>query len=186
MEFCARVGAEWLTVHAGTCGFSAGSPKKLARVQLASNSLNEVLRRTESGVKIGLENQERLPAGAGKTYIGDCFDELNDIVQSLPARARFIFDSGHANLNPECQGSLLLERMWSRLMGLHLHANQGDYDRHEPLTDAWITDQKTTFRLILKAGARGCPLIAEHHNLLWARKSLEAITRAIKSDASCA
>lgn len=179
MNFCDRVGAEWLTVHAGTCGFGAGDARKQARLSIASEAIAEVLERTAgTAVRIGIENVERLPAGLSKTYLGDCLLELNTLYSALPERAGFVFDAGHANLNPQRDATSLFAELQDRLLSVHVHANDGRRDLHTALSAGWVEANRKLVEAMLCAGARGCPLIVEHYSIESARKSVETLMAA--------
>lgn len=179
MNFCHRVGAEWLTVHAGTCGFGAGDVRKQVRLSIAAEAMAEVLERTaRTPVRIGIENVERLPAGLSKAYLGDCLLELNELYSALPGRTGFVFDAGHANLNPERDPASLLLELRKRLLSMHVHANDGLRDLHAALSAGWVEANRTLVEAMLRAGVQGCPLIVEHYSIESARKSVETLMAA--------
>lgn len=179
MNFCGRVGAEWLTVHAGTCGFGAGDARKQARLSIAAEAMAEVLERTAgSPVRIGIENVERLPAGLSKAYLGDCLLELNALYSALPGRAGFVFDAGHANLNPERDAASLFTELRERLLSVHVHANDGRRDLHAALSAGWVEANRRLMEAMLRAGTQGCPLIVEHYSIEAARQSLKTLMAA--------
>jgi sugar phosphate isomerase/epimerase len=176
VDFCERIGARWLTVHAGTCGFSASDPRKAQRIELAAESLRSILLNTEgSPVQLALENVERKPDRYHKTFLGDCLAEMKQLQALAPIRTGFLFDTGHANLNPEREVTFLLDGLLDKLLGFHVHANSGDTDSHDAVTAPWLTGRAPLFERIFEVGARGFPLVVEHHDMAQTQRSLEVL-----------
>lgn len=177
MEFCEAVGARWLNLHLGTCGFSQDAERKASRLALAAESIDRLINETiGSPVGLGLENVERLPSGLKKAYLGDCLAELKAILDNGGDRIGAVFDIGHANLNPEREPADLLAELEHRLWGVHVHANAGATDEHAPLTLAWVDDHRRLFEALARLSRAGTPLIAEHHAANYAAATLEVLS----------
>jgi len=181
LDFGEAIGAMWLTVHLGTCGFGRRSPKKRERLALGAESVLRLLERTAGyRIAIALENVERLPDAISKCYLGDSIDDFAALMPALvDDRVGVLFDIGHANLDPETPPEDFLAAVAGRTIGLHLHANDGRSDQHAPITDAWLAERPGLVSAIAMAGRSGAPLIVEHHSIEAAELSNCAIERAL-------
>ena len=166
MAFCEAVGASWLNIHIGACGFDQASPRKADRLALAGESLIRLLDATAgSAVGLGIENVERLPTGLRKTYLGDRLSEMLTILEGQGSRVGAVFDIGHANIHPEQTPSDFLAGVKHRLWAVHVHRNGGDRDVHAALDHAWVEQRHRLFRELSAMSVLGVPLIAEHDKL---------------------
>ncbi|HVZ39265.1 MAG TPA: TIM barrel protein [Candidatus Kapabacteria bacterium] len=167
MEFGERLGAGWLSVHLGTCGFSRSSAKKGDRLEVGIEGVGRVLERTAGmRIRVGLENTQRLPDACMKSYLGDTPDECLRMLAALPAdRVGMVFDTGHAAIDPLVPPCDFLEAVRSRVAGVHLHANDGAADLHQPVTPEWIHRNARLAAQLVRLGVSGRPIIVEHHTL---------------------
>ncbi|MBS1913066.1 MAG: sugar phosphate isomerase/epimerase [Bacteroidetes bacterium] len=174
MEFGERLGARWLSVHLGTCGFSRTSAKKAGRLEVGIEAVERVLERTAGmRIRVGLENTQRLPDACMKSYLGDTPDECLRMLAALPAdRVGMVFDTGHAAIDPLVPPIDFLAAVQSHVVGVHLHANDGAADLHRPVTGEWIRHNAAMAARLLQIGIAGRPIIVEHHTLDAARISL--------------
>ncbi len=174
IEFCDDIGAEWLTLHAGTCGFSSDSGKKASRAQIAAESIRRLIEQTGgSRVRLAVENVRRIAPGLLKCYVGDDVYELASILDASPQRVGFVFDTGHANLDGASTPESLLKPLLPRLIAAHVHANNGSEDTHAALTQQWIDERRPTFNILAQTEV---PLIAEHHRLADAADTLRVLS----------
>jgi sugar phosphate isomerase/epimerase len=166
LEFCEAVGASWLNLHLGTCGFGQDARRKADRLAIAGDSLDRLVEKTAGmSVGLGLENVERLPDGLKKAYLGDRLDELRAVLDPRGDRIGAVLDIGHANINPERPTVDLLASLSHRLLSVHVHANAGDSDHHAPLTLDWVDARRPLFDALARVSSTGVPLIAEHHTV---------------------
>lgn len=165
MLFGERAGAKWLTVHLGSGGFAYDAARKQRRLDFAIESIQQVLEQTAgSKICIAIENLHRLPLDRQKTYLGDRLGEFEYLMQRLPhPRVGILFDIGHAGLNPERPALEFLKALPTRILGVHVHQNDGERDLHQPLTEDWVTHQPVLLQHLLALGESGIPLILEHH-----------------------
>jgi sugar phosphate isomerase/epimerase len=179
LELCAEIGARWLTVHVGTCGFDRNHPKRADRLALAAQSLDELIALTPSSkVLLGLENVERVPDGLRKSYLGDCGADLLELRRGRDARIGFVFDIGHVALNSDADGLELLLALEGALLAAHIHSNDGVEDIHHSLTPEWMAERSAVFKRLFMLSRRGAPLIAEHHDWQAAAATLERLRQA--------
>lgn len=177
MEFGEKIGALWLSVHLGTCGFSRGSARKADRLAGGIEAVERLLERTAGmNIRVGLENTQRLPDGCMKSYLGDTPDECLWMMSALPAdRVGMVFDTGHAAIDPVVPAASFLDAVYPRVLGVHLHANDGMADLHEPITDAWLARNAEMMTRLRALNGAGRPIIVEHHTLAATRMSLTAM-----------
>lgn len=178
VDFCAALGARWLTLHVGTCGFGDDPEKKRRRLAIANESLTRLAGATAgSGVGLAVENVQRLPGGISKSYLGDSAGELADVLKDRDSRFGAVFDVGHANIATHGDGDAVLAGLRARLWGVHVHANNGVADLHWPLSAAWVAARSALFGNLLDIARSGIPLIAEHHALADTSATLRVLER---------
>jgi sugar phosphate isomerase/epimerase len=140
VEVADDLGARWLTLHLGTAGISNAHPeRKRARLGLVADSIEQILARTAgSQVMLGLENLPRLLPVQALSRIGDCAEELEAVLARLASpRVGVVFDIGHARINRPADRYVrdFLAVVGPRVLGFHLHWNDGIEDIHAPLDD---------------------------------------------------
>ena len=141
------------------------------------NSLHRLIETTRgSTVGLGIENVERLRPGLKKSYLADSLPELLAILEVQDDRLGAVFDTGHANINPERDSAALLAGL-RRLWGVHVHANSGKRDEHSALTQAWVDARPLLFAALARLSRDGTPLIAEHHSIDEAAATLQVLAR---------
>lgn len=107
-----------------------------------------------TGVLLGLEN-----VGYNGTSLFNEDEYIFFVKQFDPAGAGYLIDTGHAHLNG-WNLAALLEQTKPRLVGMHLHDNRGDGDRHLPVGEGNIP-WSNIWPLLGSLGDR-CPLILEY------------------------
>ena len=170
MEAARYVGASWVTTHLGSGGFSNSDvSKKFGRLDCVIDGVREVLRRTgDSPVDLALENLPRYLPERGQCRLGDRAEEFEYILDNLDSkRVHVLFDVAHARVNAERAEDvkLFIDTVKSRIVGFHLHWNDGSNDSHLPLTRESIDEIETYFSGSSALLADGVPLLFECYSL---------------------
>nr|MDO8134617.1 sugar phosphate isomerase/epimerase family protein [Candidatus Njordarchaeum guaymaensis] len=131
IELSEKLGAKWVTVHPG---YKIGWPdRKSERVSLFVESLRFLLDVAEKhGLSIAVENLNKLLVGE-IFYLGDCFDELNEIFSSSSSsHLKMTLDFGHAHLGEGIERHF--KTFADRIVCTHIHDNEGrGADQHLPV-----------------------------------------------------
>lgn len=194
-----RLDARWLTVHLGSAGFpNSDVRQKRARLALAAEALHDVLRATaDSPVLLALENLPRNPASLGVCRLGDCGDELREVLSAIDSsRIGVVVDVGHARMFQDRGGvAELVGAVADRIVGFHLHWNDRRLDSHDPLPAASEELAAHLGSIRRLVGARA-PVLLESHTLAdnlrsarvlldTARRSASSISATRPDDARC-
>lgn len=176
-----QLGARWVTVHLGAAGFpNSDVQQKYARLELAVDSLQQVLRATaESRVLLALENLPRNPASTSVCRLGDCGDELAYVLRALDSpRVGVVLDVGHARMFAGDDAlQALLAKVAPRVLGFHLHWNDRSVDAHAVLprrSDELDHHLRTIDRMV----SAQTPVLLENHTLAENRDSARVLIDA--------
>lgn len=165
LRFGAACGARWLTLHLGHCGFNGDPYRKRRRLGFARDAVRQLCRQTaDLDIKIGLENVQRLPDEVPKSYLGDCLDDFEFLLDGLPHdQVGIVFDIGHAKLYPERERLAFLNALRAHLLAVHIHDNDGVTDHHWALPEQWRRENAPLAETLLELGRSGVALILENH-----------------------
>lgn len=134
IEFASAIHASHVVIHPGFC-FSPVFSKEIAK-QRAHDYINQLCEIAEPlNVRLAVENVGYNGASiyTQEEYV-DCLNHVNDI-------AGFLIDVGHAQLNG-WNISELIYSVKDRLIGLHLHDNDGFTDEHLPIQEGKMDWEK--------------------------------------------
>lgn len=170
VEVADALGARWVTLHLGTAGISNADPaRKRTRLALVVDSIEQILARTAgSTVQLGLENLPRLPETQALSRLGDCAEELAIVLGGLPSpRVGVVFDLGHARINRPTDQHVrdFLAAVGARVIGFHLHWNDGREDLHAPLEIAARDELCGYLAAIGRSLHHPAPVLLECHSL---------------------
>lgn len=125
------LGARHITLHLGNFyRFAAWADPWEHAVRRLLNVLDRVVPTCEAhGVSLALENMIPIPAEAGYSFLGDSVKDFEYIFSFYESRrVKFCLDIGHANT---AEGPLAyVEKLKDRIISVHFHDNEGQYDDH--------------------------------------------------------
>ena len=130
IEFTAAIGGGQMVLHPGfysSPAFSKDTAKK--RALEATHKLSAIAK--PLGVKLAFEN-----VGFRGQSLYD-MEEFISVLDGMDETVGYLIDTGHAHLNGwDIPG--LIRRTAPRLLGIHLHDNDGKGDSHRPLYEGTI------------------------------------------------
>lgn len=183
------LGAKWLTLHAGR-GFFRNRPNRKDReLALCAEMIKDVLEASaELRVPIGLENMPRTLPDYGKCWLGDRVEELNYFLEGINQPGLgIIWDFGHANLDMslnERNDQMKFALSCDKLLGFHLHYNNGKDDLHVGFSAAEVGQEMTHLALLLEASQserRGFPPVILETSIPEAISTRAFINEAIRT-----
>lgn len=125
LKFSADIGAAHMVFHPGFSGSPCFSKKTAqARAHEAVCSLAEIA--NKCGVKLAFEN---VGYHGQSIYTEEEYSHALDQVDPIVG---YLIDTGHANVNHWDIKSLIV-KVSSRLIGYHIHDNNGKSDQHLPM-----------------------------------------------------
>jgi len=152
IDFAAGSKCNYLVIHTGFCQ-SPAFDRARAR-ERSYEALQMLCRRArESGVRLAVEN-----VGYHGTSLYT-YDEFVHLLDEFGQEAGYILDIGHAALNGLDSAALIRDTR-QRLLGIHIHDNNGQTDQHLPLGEGVIQWQPILTEM---AGLDGfCSLVLEY------------------------
>ncbi|MDR2403215.1 MAG: sugar phosphate isomerase/epimerase [Spirochaetaceae bacterium] len=125
IEFAHKIGASHLVLHPGFCNSSAFD-KSRAR-SLAREAAERLAVKAKSlSLRLAFENV----GYHGSSIYTD--EEFCHALDGLDETLGYLIDTGHAHLN-HWDVPALIDRLKDRIVGIHLHDNKADADRHLPM-----------------------------------------------------
>jgi len=96
------------------------------------------------GIRLAVENLF-INRGNVKDSLNNSFEEVDELMSSLPGDVGLLLDLGHMNVSASYMNfsrdgfiGRYLEKFGRRLFEIHMSENKGDFDTHDPLTaDSW-------------------------------------------------
>lgn len=130
LAYAKKIGAQFVVVHTN----EVGAAEKQAAQALVKKRLAKVLALGKKyGVTIVIEN---VGLRVKRNVIFDLPDYL-DLFQTFP-QARALLDTGHAHVNG-WDIPAVIHALQGRLIGYHIHDNDGSSDAHLPVGQGTIT-----------------------------------------------
>ncbi len=182
------LGAKWVTVHLGSCGFQGQWAKKRSRMDDAAESIMAVLDRTAgSEVSVAIENLPAMPTSARCCKVGDCPADFLYIRGLLPKeRVLTVFDCGHAVLEKsEDEAIELAASMGPAVVSTHIHSNSGYDDEHGPVDAIALGRFAKLWSLVVELISRGAIALLESYSLQESALSLASIQTILGSAPRC-
>ena len=161
-----KLDARWLVIHTGR-GHCANTPeRKASKITRCAAMLAEVLDATaQCSVPLALENLPRMPTDYGRCYFGDCLEELDTIAAQVGSEdLRYVWDFGHAKVGAgpgEYKSELRLALAHPRLIGLHMHTNDGSGDQHKHFDANTMAPDRNCLAALVQRAAKGIPMVFE-------------------------
>ena len=145
MEAGEQMGALWVTTHIGSGGFSNSDiEKKYKRLDCVIKGVEDILQRSKGfKIKLALENLPRYQPTRGQCRIGDCAAEFQYIFKHISSEnVGMLFDIAHARINTEKAEyvKLFIKSVEHKIIGFHVHWNDGNNDSHMPLKQECIDE----------------------------------------------
>ncbi|MFB6201119.1 MAG: sugar phosphate isomerase/epimerase family protein [Halorhabdus sp.] len=135
LEAAAIAGAEAVVVHGGSVPRRYPEWVRERSFEHARQSLAECAEYAQYiGVPLAVENQPRDDENRRYTTTPGDLASLIDTVDVLDAYLGVTLDVGHAAVSDQDWGAFV-DRFGDRILVCHLHDNDGETDRHEPLPD---------------------------------------------------
>lgn len=175
-EVAEYLGAKWVVTHLGSCGFpNSEVERKRSRLDCVIRSVQDICARTSGlSVKLALENLPRYPETRAQCRLGDCAEEFRYVLDRVPAdRAGVVFDVAHARINVEPTRNAIefATAVSDRILGLHVHWNDGRSDSHSPLSLEALDELDGYVSCLQSLCNRDIPMIIECYQL---QESLDA------------
>jgi sugar phosphate isomerase/epimerase len=150
--FAAKIGASHVVLHPGFRGSSAFDKNRARR--LARESAEKLTLKAKAlGPRLAFENVG---------YHGSSIyteEEFCHALDGLDGTAGYLIDTGHAHIN-RWDVPALIDRLQDRLIGIHLHDNNTETDRHLPIYGGTL-DWSGIFKAIRNIPG-GCDLVLEY------------------------
>ncbi len=142
LELASSLGARWVTTHLGSCSLSQRGPRRDTRLEYAAGAVASLLKRSDTlGIDLAVENLPVRPAVAERSYLGDSLADFQALFARVDhPRLKVIFDVGHALIRSDAYAALsLLKNLGERVVGFHVHQNDGQRDEHECLSPSGVS-----------------------------------------------